>query len=72
MLRSNVESWCATCEICCSRKQASVKRKVPINQFKTFYGAQYANELRDRLKEVHDFARGQMKLASDDREIRMQ
>ena len=48
-LRSNVGRWCATCEICGSRKQASVKRKAPINQFKTLYGAQYANELRDRL-----------------------
>ena len=71
-LRSNVESLCATCEICGSRKQASVKRGAPINQFKTLYGAQYANELRDRLKEVHDFARGEMKLASDAREIRIQ
>ena len=71
-LRSNVESWCTTCEICGSRKQASVKRKAQINQFKTLYGARYANELRDRLKEVHDFARGEMKLASDAREIRIQ
>lgn len=29
------------------------------------YGSQYANELRDKLDEVHEFARSRMKIASD-------
>ena len=34
------------------------------------YGAQYANDLRDKLNEVHEFARSRMKVASDAMERR--
>ena len=32
---------------------------------RTVYGTQYANDLRDRLNEVHEFARNRMRVASD-------
>ena len=32
---------------------------------RTVYGTQYANDLRDRLNEVHEFSRNRMRAASD-------